>query len=451
MPRWLKIALIVFWVGIATALYLYGANLQSRLVNTDRDKVDQSAYMRMAFSYYDSGYTWTSPRVRMPVYPLLLTLVYHKDMPDEEFFVRSKLFSIALSVILLAALYPLLRRYLAVHSAANLLGIIAFSVFVFRASYVQCELLFYFLNFVGFLFLSRLLIRPSWKVSLAAGVSLGLAHLTKASVLPGLVLFLACIALQGGIVLRRAIMDKAFSTFWKHGYRHIAWGAILCTILFLATVSPYILRSKRIYGSYFFNTSSNYYMWYDNYDQVRAGTMAHGDRIGPVKMPPEEIPSLAKYVREHIPAQMASREWQGLVMMVRRHIRESYGYAHYVALYLLLALGLFMLTRNSGLLLIRRYPFVLLFWIAWPLLYIALYAWFAPVANARRYLLAEFIPFVFTTALVIERQGAAMRPISLWGRPVKVMHLLNGLLTLFLVVDIGWSMVYRLPIVWGGN
>jgi len=232
MPRWFKATLAVSLVGIAVALYLYGANIQSRLVNTDAAGNDQGDHMDMAENYARSHYTWMIPRNRMPLYPLMLTLIYRENMPEAEFFARSKDFSILLSLVLLAASYPIFRRYLALHSAINLLLIVAFSVFVFRASYVQSELLFCWLSFAGFWLLSRILVGPAWKVGIAAGMVLGLAYLTEGSVLAGLVLFVGCVALCGAATVCIAFKHRAQELEAWRSYRRLALSAMLCCILF---------------------------------------------------------------------------------------------------------------------------------------------------------------------------------------------------------------------------
>jgi len=73
------------------------------------------------------------------------------------------------------------------------------------------------------------------------------------------------------------------------------------------------------------------------------------------------------------------------------------------------------------------------------------------VGNHRRYLLTQFVPFVFTAAYIIQRQGAELRPLLMRGRRLRVVSLVNWLLTALMLVDIYWNLAYRLPTVWGGN
>ena len=452
MNKTLRIALFALLAALLIALYLHGANVQLK-TNTDHDAVDQGAYINYAKNLYRSHYTYIGGRARMPLYPLLLSVLYvhHPGATEQEIFRRGKWLGVALSLFVLAAILPILRRYFPWHQSLNLLLILAFGVFVFRAAWLQCELLFYLLNLAAFWLASRLLVRPGWKLGIVAGVTFALAYLTKASVLPGLALFLFCAALRAMATLCGAAKARSLKYLHDHGFWPAALSALACLLFFLGVIFPYINNSKRIYGHYFYNVSSTLYMWYDSWDEVARGTRAFGDREGWPRMPADQIPSMQKYLREHTPLQMLEREWHGLKIMIQAHTYESYGYVKYVMLYLLMAIGTCMLTGRSALAMVRKYPLVLVFWVAWPLIHTALYAWFAPVSNARRFLLAQFMPFMFTAAYVIEQQGAQLRPLFLRGRAVRVVSLLNGSLSVLILVDICLNLTFRLATVWGGN
>ena len=452
MNRTLRIALFALLAVVLIALYLYGANVQLR-TNTDHDAVDQGAYINYAKNLHRSHYTYIGGRARMPLYPLLLSVLYVHDpgATEQKIFRGGKWLGVALSLFVLAAILPIFRRYFPWHQSLNLLLILAFGVFVFRAAWVQCELLFYLLNLVAFWLASRLLVRPGWKLGIVAGAAFALAYLTKASVLPGLALFLFCVALRAITALCGAARARSLKYLHDQGFCSAALSALVCLLFFLGVIFPYIHNSKRIYGHYFYNVSSTFYMWYDSWDEVARGTRAFGDREGWPRMPADQIPSMQKYLREHTPQQMLEREWHGLKIMIQAHTHESYGYVKYVMLYLLIALATCMLTGRSALAMVRKYPLVFVFWVAWPLMHIALYAWFAPVSNARRFLLAQFMPFMFTAAYAIHRQGAELPPLLLRGRRAQVSDLFSVFLSLLVIVDIYWSLTYRLATVWGGN
>src|SRR5204862_4619745 len=73
-------------------------------------------------------------------------------------------------------------------------------------------------------------------------------------------------------------------------------------------VFPYERTSKRLYGHYFFNVNSAYYMWCDSWPEALAFTEAW--RAG--KVAPDQAPSPSKYWREHSLAQIIERLARGV-------------------------------------------------------------------------------------------------------------------------------------------
>jgi len=225
---------------LALCLYLYAASIQLYHVNTDPERSDQGSYMGYAIKLKESGYTYVGERNRMPLFPILSSALYREGMSEEEFFVRGKWFNVGLSVALLGLLLAVFRRDLSAHGAANLLGIVAFTLFVFKAPCFQGELLYYALSFTAFWLLSRLLVRPRPLLGLLAGVVLAAAQYTKASALPGLVFFLtiALVSHIWGEPDRRQPMLERL----RHGLRApLATAAALClwvyTCSFCAPIS----------------------------------------------------------------------------------------------------------------------------------------------------------------------------------------------------------------------
>jgi hypothetical protein len=119
---------------------------------------------------------------------------------------------------------------------------------------MQPELLYYFLSFSAFVLMLRLLVVPSWKLGLAAGALLGLAHLTKASVLPALLLFAV-------IVFAKTVYELLQRRRGDAASNALALASAL--LAFLVVVFPYIRESKQVYGQYFYNVNSTFYIWYD--------------------------------------------------------------------------------------------------------------------------------------------------------------------------------------------
>jgi hypothetical protein len=400
--------------GIALAcLYVNGAIQQSRQVNTDMHRTDQSAYMAYAKALAESNYTYIGDRNRMPLYPFLQSLLYEPGLSDEDFFVRGKRLNIALSVAFLIGLFFILQKHLPLMAATNLILITAFTVFIFKAGFFQAELLFYFLNFFCFLLMNKLLHRPKWQWGVLTGVMLGIAHLTKASVLVGLVLFLAAAVLQEAYKLYRQKRSQDTGTPRTKKQLIMNLVSIACVaIMFLATVGRYISNSKKIYGSYFYNVNSTFYMWYDSWEEAKKGTRAHGDRVGWPDMPAELIPSPSKYLREHSMQQIAGRFLKGTSEIVNTAM-GSYGYFRYFFTYLMFCLYMMIVDRQLTREFFRQYAFLFLFNLMYFAVYLLLYAWYTPINSGNRFTLAQFLPLMFGLSFVIFR---------LYSKQMRVPH-----------------------------
>ena len=72
---------------------------------------DQDAYLGYARHMYESNYTVTENRNRMPVYPFLLSLIYRPGMTEDEFLVRAQSFTVNLSIVLLLLLFFIFRKF----------------------------------------------------------------------------------------------------------------------------------------------------------------------------------------------------------------------------------------------------------------------------------------------------------------------------------------------------
>jgi hypothetical protein len=160
--------------------------------------------MNFTRSLFESGYSDLGGFNRMPAFPFVQSLLYSPGMGDDELFLQGKYLNLLLSLFLLAGFAWFFFEHFHPLLALNLLLILAFVIFIFKAGFYQAELLFYFLNFFLFWGLWRLLQEPSWKLAVLAGLLAGAAHLTKASILPGLVLFVIFgLAQAGWNALRR--------------------------------------------------------------------------------------------------------------------------------------------------------------------------------------------------------------------------------------------------------
>jgi hypothetical protein len=386
-------------VGLLVAIYLTGAVVQGFRVNRDMRRTDQSAYMDYARGIATMKSAYVGDRNRMPVYPFLQSLLYRPGMSDDEFFRRGKAFNIALSLVLLILTYVLLSRWLEPLAATAIVLVSAFTVFAFKAGYFQGELLFYFLNLLFFVLCIENLRHPTALRAALLGLVAGITYLTKASILPGIVLFLVCsawfaIAPRKGGAARGSDRLSSLSL------------AAVFLLVFLATVYPYIRTSKRVFGRYFYNVSSTFYLWYDSWDAAERGTKAHGDRRGWPTMPAEELPSARKYWKDHSVSQIAERLGNGIAT-VFKVAWSSYGYLKYAAIYLLFALLFtFQHPRRARDLLFREGAAAAsVFAISYFTLYLLLYSWYTPIAAGNRLTLSLFLPGLAAIGYYLARAG----------------------------------------------
>jgi hypothetical protein len=448
MGRMVKISSASILVIIFVILYWYGANQQLTL--NPRHDSDQGATMGIAIKMVEQNYSYDGDRNRMPLYPFLQSLFYHTSMTEETFMEQGIWTNMVLSLVILAGLFLIFIRNFPLLHSINLILITAFFVFVFKAPFFQPELLFYFLFFCAFVLMSTMLIRPTWKLGIITGVIIGLSHLTKASVLPALGLFLMCFALKETYGLWIGWKTKVLANHQERKVivSRLASGALV-PLCFIVVVFPYISKSKSVYGSYFYNVNSTFYLWYDSWNQAKQGTAQYGDRYGWPNMPPEDIPSPAKYLREHTPEQMWSRVTSGAQETIHRAV-TAYGYFNYVIIYSLFGLVAIAFAFRQSLVEARRHIFLVLFVLSLFASYFVLYAWFVPIGSGPRFFLALFLPFLFSVSVVLVRFTPNI-PVRWLKRQINLLDVLNGLVLLILVANIHFVLTYSILQVFGGK
>jgi hypothetical protein len=225
---------------------------------------------------------------------------------------------------------------------------------------------------------------------MAAGAVAGVSHLTKASVLPAVAL-LALFGSVRGAAEWFSTRDNPEVSDRREATARALPASLLVLLFFFAVIFPYLRVSKQVTGRYFYNVNSTFYMWYESWEEAVAGTRAHGDELGWPDMPPGQIPSPAKYLREHTTQEMVQRLTTGSQDVLDRVLR-SRGYLTYLVAYGGALLVAAVVKRRQALAGILRSPHLVLFVVVYFTTYLMLYAWYSPIAFGNRFVLAQAIP-----------------------------------------------------------
>jgi 4-amino-4-deoxy-L-arabinose transferase-like glycosyltransferase len=409
-------------------LTIYGFEAHARRREKSAPAVlgDQNAYLGYARHLYESNYTVIEDRNRMPVYPFLLSLTYRPGMTEGEFLVRAQTFTVNLSIVLLFLLFLIFRRFFPPLHSLAMLAATAFGVFLYRAERAQVEPLFYFVSFCAFVLFLRMFAQPQWWLALLAGAVTGLAHLTKASVLPALVLWAVVFAAEPLWAIR--------SNHWRRL-------ALLALVLaaFLAVVFPYIQTSKRIYDAYFYNVNSTFVIWCDSSTEGYEFLSAYGDKDQWRALPAEQLPSFRKYWREHSMGQMVGRIAHGALDLLTQNAR-AIGYYKFVIALLVAGAILCVRQRQRAREFLAAHSFAAIFCLLFFAGYFLLYAWYDKIINDSRFILSIFLPFLFTSAILVLRLGRG-RVVWLANRQMAFEEFFPFLLLGLALIDV----VYNAP------
>jgi hypothetical protein len=420
-------------LALILGFYLIEGHTRRAAFPTNASQGDQGAYLAYARQMRVAQYQAIGDRNRMPVYPFLLSLLYQPHLTEAEFLTRAQTFNVNLSAAILLLIYLLCRRHFPAYYCVALVAITAFAVFIYRASSAQTELLFYFVSCCMFLSFWKMLVAPRVLLAVWTGALVGLAHLTKASVLPALAIFIVAFVVK--IIQERRMSADSSESIW---HQIILLALVLAT--FLVVVFPYIKTSKRVFGHYFYNVNSSFYMWCDSWPEAKRLTGSHGDRVGWPTLPPEQIPSASKYWREHSLSAIAGRLGHG-ALKVARHNARIEGYYKYLALLAAVAGVLAIRRRTEVRELLRAHLPLILFLGLFFAGYLALCSWYVPISVDSRFLLTLFLPFTFTASKIIWRLGGGSTFVFA-GRRIGTLSALTCVLFVFATVDLVYTEVW---------
>jgi hypothetical protein len=415
---------------VLAILTIYGceAHARRRIMATPATLGDQGAYLAYARLMHESGYAFVGDRNRMPIFPFLLSLLYRPGEPEEEFLRRAQAFNVNLSIVLLLALFFIFRKFFRPSSAVALMAATAFGVFMYRVPNAQVEVLFYTVSFCAFVLFWRMLVAPGWWLAILCGITMGLAHLTKASLLPALGVWVAVFAVQ-------SFWPNPVRTAVKSGSLWRRLG-LLCVVVaaFLTVVFPYIRNSKRIYGQYFYNVNSAFVMWCDSSDEGHKFLEEWGLQGKWRALPPEQLPSAGKYWREHSIGQIAYRIGHGLRDLATQNAM-AIGYYKFVVALALAAAILCARHRRRARHILAEHPFAALFCVSFVALYLILFGWYDMIVNDTRFVLLIFLPFLFAASIFVLAL-ARDRVVTIAGRRLAFPEFFAGLLLALTMIDV---------------
>jgi hypothetical protein len=282
---------------------------------------------------------------------------------------------------------------------------IGFTLLMFYAAYVKAEALFYVLATCSFLCMLDLIHRPRYGFALLTGVVTGAAQLSKESMLPALGLFAAVQALAA-LVRGFGRWRRAEPRRWRSGLRRVLTVPIVL-VAFFVTVYPHVRVNRQVFGHYFYNVNSYFYIWYDSWGQVSRGTRKYGDREGWPRMPPEKIPSARKYFESHSGEQMWNRVLRGAQGTIGK-AAESHGFLRYASYGLLGVAIAFVTTRSARRFAIRHWP-VSLFCIGYFAGYFLMCTWFFAIHPGVRFIAGLAPPLLVLGAWLSDRASRAGR------------------------------------------
>ena len=410
--RWLVARLVL--LAALGWFYVAGASAHAERVNWFKARGDQSWFLSVAQTEYhnwhgDRPYRMLRRNI-MPLYPAYLAIFYDPSMSDPDYFIVAKRWNIRLSLAMLVVLGFLFTRYLPPLPATNLILVVAFGYFVFKAGYAQPELLYYFLHFLTFLAFCHLIharrARESLALGIVAGVLAALTHLTKAAVLPLLLILLGAYAAGEVLRLREAFRSSAEGPR-QRAVRAARWraaAAVVLVVSFLFPMYPYISASKRVFDRVLLQRE------HDLLHLARLVGRGHRHPRRRCREPlarhtASELPSPANYWKTHTLGQIASRFGEGFQDMVVSSYR-TYWYCPFVILYLGYALALIAANRKAFVVLLREHASMAGFMALYAVVYLLAAAFYNPISatGTTRYIICHLTPLFFVIACLSARE-----------------------------------------------
>ena len=387
------IVLVCFWLIVGMG-YVWAASQQKQRINLSAAAGGQYPYLAYARQVAETGVTrHFGDRNRMPLYPSLLALVHDEDW--DIFVAGSAWFAIFSSLVILVGIGGLAYGNLPPWPATALTLTAVVAVFIYKASFVQAELLYYGLLLASWLLLCRVIRRPGAWWALPAGVLLGFTYLTKASGAATLVAYIAAVGVQAVVLAwpAKTPAGKSLTHPVSPRARDVLLSGVIVVVAFLVVAYPYLSNNQARFGRYFYNVNSTFFMWCDSWKEAQAFADTYHISEQYPEAPPDKIPGPLNYWRTHSPRRILGRLGYGFSTLAA--LAWHGPYAKYLALVVV-----FCLALGAGQVRRLKKPaledwIIGLFWAMFFLGYLFSYAWYARVAYGDRFLLSLFLPAIF--------------------------------------------------------
>ncbi|MEA3351041.1 MAG: hypothetical protein U9Q82_10500 [Chloroflexota bacterium] len=385
------------FIGLMVAgFFYYQAAIKHSVLNNVELRADQSNFVHQTKQVYESGFRYTGNRIQMPVYTFMQAVFYDPEKSLAETFYIGKQVNIFLSMILLIVLLLIFKSYLPLRKAFNLTLIIAFSSFIFKAAYFTTEILYYFISFLGFVLLCKMLKKPGITLGIITGIILGIGNLTKASILPGLLIFAAIYVLKEVARWLSLVRKDAQGCSEKKLAKTNLVSLILLLVFFLGVIGPYLRESKIKFGQYFYNPA-HIVIWYESWEEaLEIREIYHGWH----NIPPEETPGPLWYLQKHTLSQIVQRVKYGFSKQFE-NIRYQFNFFNYPYLFALLAIFVVIVNFRKSLGLFQSNLFLIGFVILYLIGYFLAIVWYSPISCLWRFIYGLHLPFMFSAFISI--------------------------------------------------
>lgn len=397
---WIVQGLMIVSLIFLAITYYQAARNHSDEINIDLTVSDQSAYMRFIKEARRLDFNYTGDHNRMPLYPFIQALFYSPDMDDLELFELGKQYNLILSIVLLVCLFIVLFWLFGFFRSYLFILIIAFSLFIFKAVYVQAEILYYSLSALSFVLLLMMLTRPTWLRSIATGIIVGLAYLTKGTILSSLPLFAVLYGVQlvlFGVHEKINHNKERLITFTQR-----AAYLLVVLVLFALVIFPYAQALKLRFGHYFYNVNTTFYIWFDDWQMAIEEEAKHNFvNQWPSHLTDDELPNLRNYLREHSSQQIVDRFVSGFSGQFRNIFDKPFSVTNYWISYLIILMMGILINIDNFRMFVKSNWVTLLFVILYFAGYLIAFAWYCPIACGRRFTYALYIPFLIVIFLVM--------------------------------------------------